>query len=160
MLGYVLDGIKDVVPRLVDTVMTVIVSVLVGIDENIMIIVMYLCSIFVKAIRGLIDYMAPIVDVLMEFVVSCINALADGIRNNGQALLDAIGNVLGAIWDFIVLTLQNIISLIPGIGPKVAGYLEDLKVGVQEELDPEVAMAAGKTFSSSLGDGFVEGIPF
>lgn len=158
IIDAVLDGIKDVVPRLVDTIFTVVVAILLGIDENIMVIVMYLADIVIKAVKALINYVGPIVDVLFELIVEVINSLADAIENYGQPLLDAIGRLLGSIWNFIVLTLQNLISMVPVYGEKWASYLDAIKVDTARNLDPDSAMEAGRSFASAMGDGLTEGI--
>ena len=86
---------------------------------------------------ALVAWIPPIVNTLLEGLIVITDALANGIRDNGPRILAAVGNIISAILELFLTALQNLVSLIPGIGPKIAGALEGAKDGLRSTLAPE-----------------------
>ena len=106
---------------------------------------------FVAAVFvAIVGWIPTIADALVQGAVLLMNAVANGIRDNAEAIFAAVRNLLSSVLELIVLALEDILGLIPGVGPMLSGELEKARGAIQETLAPE---SIGQT-----GADAVEGI--
>lgn len=127
----ILSAIEGLIPQLVNTIMIVVNAILEALTVN----------------------MPILVDNIVKLIISCIKSLTNAINEHGKELIEAIGGLLAAIWNFVVLALQELISTIPVFGDELAGLLEGLKIDTKETLNPDEAAETGRKFGESLADG-------
>ena len=108
----VLDTIRNYVPKIVDSVIGILVSVMDSIGKNMFIIV----------------------EAALNLIIDFFNSLAVGIVENSDAILNAIKNILSAILYLLMDALGELLSLIPGVGPKINKEIEKLIEPIKEEV--------------------------
>lgn len=145
----IVDAIILAVPKILEGVGVVIFAVLDFIDQNIGPIVEKVISICVNIINAIAEKIPDIIDAGINLMVSFINGMAEGIREHTDDILLAIGNLLSAIIEFVLSTIQALVRGIPGIGKKLDYALEQLKGNVRNTLSPEEGIKIADDFTDA-----------
>lgn len=172
------------VPFVVELALMLIEGFLAGIARHLPGIIAAGASIILAFITGVTQYLPDILQAGIALMVVFINGMADGIRDNTDTILGAMGNLVSALIELVLTGVQDIVTQIPGIGGAMYDALEEAKKAVRETLAPgemqgigedavnstvhgfetasgdlvEKGGAVGKQFGNAYGDGSVEGI--
>ena len=128
-LSLLLDGIKLLVPKFIETGFTILMSFLQGIRDNIYQIVTTVGEIITEFLNALAAQLPTIIEAGMNLIVQFINGLATSLTEHGPEL--------GAsLWNLFIAAINTVLSFLTG------GAVTDIK-------------SAGKQLMES---GFVQGI--
>lgn len=129
-----LQGIKDNIGLIVQAGVAIIIALLRGLSENMDAVVVLAVIIIVKLLNGLSKMMPDLVNAGINLMVSLINGMANGIRENGDIVLDAIRNLISSIIEFAITSLQETVEVIPGVGKTLSDQLENAKTAIRNTL--------------------------
>lgn len=172
------------VPFVVELALMLIEGFLTGIARHLPGIIAAGAGIILAFLTGVAQYLPDILQAGITLMVVFINGMADGIRDNTDTILGAMGNLVSALIELVLTGVQDIVKQIPGIGGAMYNALEDAKKAVRETLAPgemqgigedavnstvhgfetasgelvEKGGAVGKQFGNAYGDGSIEGI--
>ena len=102
---------------------------------------------------GLAEGLPVLVDAGIQLLASFFNSMAEGIRANQGIILEAVGNLVSAILEFLLSALQAILGEIPGVGEKISAGLESAKKSINEKLAPKEGEKSGKEYSKGISQG-------
>ena len=174
-IGLIVAAIIEAIPFVVNMIARGIIMILKAIGDSAQTIVQVVVQIGTALIGGLRDLLAPlgqfIVEALMfiitllsenaptltnavvEMAINVIDGLAMAIYNNTDKLIAAVHHVLGAIVDFVLATLQEILKGIPGVG----GKINDAIAGIREDIAKTMSKEEGEKLGQNLTDGIADG---
>lgn len=135
IMDAALSAFTDVIPKLVDTGLQMVMALLQGIDEHIGDITTRAISIIVNFVNALSEGLPQLTESGMNLMISFLNSMADTIAANGNKLTNAITNV-------ILSVLETLVSLIPGFGKPAADAIERYRQGLADGEDDVVDEAA------------------
>lgn len=154
-IGVIVSGLATVGRGLSNFVVQLVVGVLDGmgqilfalggairtIGDFIIAQIPYLMSVvgeLVIAVFGALDEIIPrLGGALVKTFVGLMDSIANGIRDNSEAILSAIRNILSSVIELVLTALAEIVSTIPGFGDTLAGYILDGREKVRATLAPE-----------------------
>lgn len=139
-----ITGISDHIGLIVDAGMTIIIALLRGLSENMDTIVILAVVIISKFLNGISKMIPTIIKAGINLVVSLLNGMADGIRNNGGIVLEAIKNLISSIVEFAVTAMQEVVLMIPGVGQTLSDELENAKTAIRKTLTGDTMNGIGK----------------
>lgn len=128
-----LKGIADHLPGIASSAMLIILTFLVTVNQ----------------------YIDVLIDAGIKLMVSFINGMANGIRDNTETILIAIGNLLSAIIEAVLTAIQLLVKDIPVIGGELSGALGELKGALQDAFAPEEMGGIAKDATESMTHEFV-----
>lgn len=174
-IGLIVAAIIEAIPFVVNMIARGIIMILKAIGDSAQAIVQVVVQIGTALIGGLRDLLAPlgefIVEALMfiitllsenaptltnavvEMAINVIDGLAMAIYNNTDKLIAAVHHVLGAVIDFVLATLQEILKGIPGVG----GKINDAIAGIREDIANTMSKEEGEKLGQNLTDGIANG---
>lgn len=165
------QGITSQAGRLIDAAVKMILTLAEGLASNINLIVESGVKILVKFVECIISNLGMVIQAGIDLVVALINGMADGLRNNGSTLVDALKNLLNSMIQFGLLLLSEAVGpflkagleLIKGLIQGIKDKMSDAKNAVKNVVDNAVKGASnlGKKLYSAGADlirGFVNGI--
>lgn len=129
-----LQGISNNIGLIVQAGMTIIIALLRGLSENIDTVVVLAVTIIVKLLNGFSKMIPSIVNAGINLMVALINGMANGIRENGGIVMEAIKNLISSIIEFAITSLQETVETIPGVGKKISDQLENAKTAIRNSL--------------------------
>ena len=129
-----LKGITDNIGLIVQAGMTIIIALLRGLSENMDTVVVLAVTIIVKLLNGLSKMIPSIVNAGINLMAALINGMANGIRENGGIVMEAIKNLISSIIEFAITSLQETVETIPGVGRKISDQLENAKTAIRNAL--------------------------
>lgn len=135
---------------------SLIIALLSAINDRMYEIVNLGIQICVNFINGIANNLPSIIQAGMNLMISFINGMAEGIRNSQEFIFSAVGNLMGAIINFVLSFLQILAEEVPVIGDFLSGGLEKAKQKVDEKLNPEYAKQKAKEFSEGYSSGVDE----
>ena len=164
-IKQMLQEAVSLIPFVVELGLMVIDGFLQGIANHLPSIIASGAAIILAVLTGINEYLPQILQAGIDLMVTFINGLADGIRDNTDKILGALGNLVSAMIELVLSGLQNIVKDIPGIGDDLNKMLEDLKTGVRDTLAPEdfegIANKAAETmtheFETASGEVYETG---
>ena len=101
----------------------------------------------------LTENVPPLVNALVEMVITVIDGIAIAIYNNTDRLMAAIHHVVGAIIDFILATLQELLGQIPGVGGKITKAIQEVRDGIGETMSLEEGQKQGQAYVGGFAEG-------
>lgn len=174
-VGMVVGAFIEAIPFIVSLVTKGFVSILQSIGERASAIVQFVVRIVTAIIDGLrellptvgsfiveslsyimqllTDNMPTLTAQFVEMVITLIDGIALAIYENTDRLMEAIRHVLGAIVDFILATLQELLGHIPGIGGQISDAIQGLRDDVGRVMDVEEGKKIGSNFASGIAEG-------
>lgn len=145
------------VPYVLSVIGTIVTSVLEAIPPFIPRLASIIVQFLVTALQVIQVWLPVIAQLLVTGVVTLLNSVADGIRNNSESIFAAVRNILSSISELVLTALANIVSMIPGIGDTLAGFIEDGKDVVRQTLAPESFEGMTNDAMSSAVAGITQG---
>jgi phage-related protein len=131
LFSEIIRAASELIPQIVQLGVDIIMAFLDGIKQLIPKVVETGTAIIVAIINGIADMLVAIVEAAFELIVTFLNGIADAIRGNYQALLDAGANILSAIWEGIVATLGGLWEDIKAKGGEI---ISGIKAGLDEKI--------------------------
>ena len=142
------------IPFVVELGLMVIEGFLQGVANHLPNIIQSGAAIILAVLVGINQYVPQILQAGIDLMITFIDGMANGIRDNTDKILAALGNLVSAMIELVLTGLQNIVKNIPGIGDDLNNMLEDLKTGVRDTLAPEdfeeIADKAADTMSQEF----------
>ena len=89
-------------------------------------------SFVIALLQALVTWIPAIADALLTAVVTLINSVADGIRAHGPEIISAVGNIIGSIIDLVLLGIEEILRMIPGVGDMLGDQVENARGAISE----------------------------
>nr|DAP67327.1 MAG TPA: tail tape measure [Caudoviricetes sp.] len=134
-LGTVIISVAvQLIPAFVNAGLELINALIQGFVSNVGGIVTGVALLIVETLTALAASIDLIIDAGIKLAIAFINGVADGIRNNTDAILSAVGNILSSIIELVLSLLGKLLGKIPGIGPKIEAALGDARNTVREFL--------------------------
>lgn len=111
----------------------------------------------IQLVTGLINAVAsqigPLVTAGIVLIISFVNGMAEAIETHGNELLSAFGNLMAAIIGFVGEALARLVSLIPGVGDKMAAAVRAGTEAIKGELTGSDLAEAGAEAAGSIVEG-------
>lgn len=104
-------------------------------------------------INLLTENVPTLVNALVEMVITVIDGIAIAIYNNTDRLMTAIHHVVGAVIDFILATLQELLGEIPGVGGKITKAIQEVRDGIGETMSLEEGQKQGQAYVGGFAEG-------
>ena len=153
-----LMSIRTIIPAIVTVGLEMIVSLLSGLNANIGDIITVGVQLVINLINGIASSLGALIQAGINLAIAFVNGVANGIRDNSEQIFAAVRNLLSSILELFIDGLQEVVSLIPGVGSKMAEGLESAKEAIRETLAPESMSEIGSEAAQSLSNGAVNGI--
>lgn len=157
MVLSILEGISSNIGKIVELGSEIIIKFLSGVSAHIYQVATIAVDIMTKFIDAIANRMDSIVDTGMNLIAKFVNGMANGLREHGPELIAAFKNLWGAIMEFAVTILQEIVELIPGIGPGLASALEGVKAEIRKATAPEDMKKMSEEQIKAYGSGMDAG---
>ena len=125
------------IPFVVELGLMVIDGFLQGIANHLPSIIASGAAIILAVLTGINEYLPQILQAGIDLMITFIDGMANGIRDNTDKILAALGNLMSAMIELVLTAVQGLVKNIPGIGEDISKMLEDLKTGVKDTLAPE-----------------------
>lgn len=129
-ISSIVDGIIELVPKFIEAGITILMSFLEGIRDNIKSIVTTVGEIVTEFLDALADKLPDIVEAGMNLIVEFINGLATSLQTHGPELGAALGNLFMAAINTVVSFLTGgAVTDIKGAAKKImnSGFITGLK---------------------------------
>jgi len=146
-------GLATAVPTVVAAVLMLILGIMNALVQNIPAIAAAAIQLVTGLINAIASQIGPLVEAGINLIVSFIQGMADAIDEHGDDILNAVGSLIGAIIGFIGEALARLVSLIPGVGPKMGDAIRGLTDTIKAELSGSDLDAAGEQAVSSIAEG-------
>lgn len=153
-----LMSIRTIIPAIVTVGLEMIVSLLSGLNANIGDIITVGVQLVINLINGIASSLGALIQAGINLAIAFVNGVANGIRDNSEQIFAAVRNLLSSILELFIDGLQEVVSLIPGVGSKMAEGLESAKEAIRATLAPESMSEIGSEAAQSLSNGAVNGI--
>ena len=153
LLMAFMQGISNKIGDIIAIGAQIILKLLAGIRDHIYDIATVAIDIVVKLANAISNRADTIADAGITLVVSLINGMANALREHSDEVVDAFKNMWEAIWEFTITILQEIVELIPGLGPSLSDGLEKMKEYFRSTLSPEESKKVGKEHMKGYGEG-------
>lgn len=113
-------------------------------------------QLLIGLIDGIANNVGRLIDSATNLMVEFINGMANSIRDNQEAIFNAVRNLMGSIIEIMITCLQTIALLIPGIGDDISSKLEDAKLNVREAFSSDEMATIGSEAASGFSNGLSE----
>lgn len=153
-----LMSIRTIIPAIVTVGLEMIVSLLSGLNTNIGDIITVGVQLVINLINGIASSLGALIQAGINLAIAFVNGVANGIRDNSEQIFAAVRNLLSSILELFITGLQEVVSLIPGVGSKMAEGLESAKEAIRTTLAPESMSEIGSEAAQSLSNGAINGI--
>ena len=124
-------------PGILEAGKNLILALLEGIRNNLPQILQTAVQTIQTFVLGVIQFLPQLIQTGILLMTSFINGMANGIRDNQDAILGAVGNLVSSLIELVITGVQGLVRQIPGVGEELANKLEGLKDGVRNTLAPE-----------------------
>lgn len=118
---------REAIVILVAIVLEGIVALIEGLTVAIPDIIVAAGNLFMAFVVGLAEILPTVVEGTLIIIIAFINAVADGIRNNADAIWDAVMNILESLAELLIVGIEKLIGWIPGLGDKAVEGLESIR---------------------------------
>lgn len=114
-------------------------------------------TVVIELLTFLLDILTVNMPILTEKIVVLIIELIDGVAmaiyNNTDRLIGACRHVAGAVIDFLLAALQEILSGIPGVGGKINTEIGKIRDAVREHMNADTGAQDGAEYTRGMADG-------
>ena len=149
----VLGSIGDMAGAFVETVIKIGLLVIQALEQLALPLGEAVLKVLIFLIDLLAEYFPTLTNSLVNLLITMLDGLAMAIYNNTDKFIAATRHVLGAIADFILAFLQEILRGIPGVG----GQISDALQGVRDDIAKEMSRETGAKIGADHIDGVAEG---
>lgn len=149
----VLKTIGDSASTLVQVITQIGIALLDGLRTLLVPLGTFVVEALMFLITLLTENVPALVNALVEMVITVIDGIALAIYNNTDRLMTAIHHVVGAIIDFILATLQELLGNIPGVGSKITKAIQEVRDGIGETMSLEEGQKQGQAYVSGFAEG-------
>lgn len=160
IITAVVDGILQVIKligdsaqTIADTVIKVGLAVISVLDQLLLPLGEFILKAVVFILQLLSTYMPIITNLLVELTINLIDGIAMAIYNNTDRMIAAVRHVVGAIIDFILAALQELLRDIPGVGGKIYDEIGKLRDAVHERMNEETGAQTGSAYAQGIANG-------
>ena len=136
IIDAALAGFTEVIPKLVDVGLEMVMAILEGINEHIGDITTTAIDIIVKFTDALAEGIPRLTESGMNLMISFLDSMADAIATNGDRLNNAFVSL-------ILSVLEVLVGLVPGFGKPAKDAIEKYRKGLEDSED-----AVGDTATS------------
>ena len=136
IIDAALAGFTEVIPKLVDVGLEMVMAILEGINEHVGDITTTAIDIIVKFTDALAEGIPRLTESGMNLMISFLDSMADAIATNGDRLNNAFVSL-------ILSVLEVLVGLVPGFGKPAKDAIEKYRRGLEDSED-----AVGDTATS------------
>lgn len=136
-----------------DTVIKVGLAVISVLDQLLLPLGEFILKAIVFILELLSTYMPVIANALVVLVINLIDGVSLAIYNNTDKIIAAIRHLMGAIIDFVLASLQELLRDIPGVGGKIYDEIGKLRDFVHERMNEETGAQTGSAYAQGIADG-------
>lgn len=146
LIMAILKTLKDTIPTLIDTMVTLVLSMLKALSDGIPKLIETGCNMIIGVLKGIAKMLPKVIQAAIDVILAFTNGLADGIRNNTDAMIAAMKNLISAIVEAGLKMFREAIPNFAKAGvDAVAGFLKGLG-----SKNKDVAAAGSKIMSTAL----------
>lgn len=156
----IVDGILQIIKligasaqTIADTVIQVGLAVISVLDQLLLPLGEFILKAIVFVLQLLSTYMPIITNLLVELTINLIDGIALAIYDNTDRMIAAVRHVVGAVIDFILAALQELLRDIPGVGGKIYDEIGKLRDSVHERMNEETGAQTGAAYAQGIADG-------
>ncbi len=159
VLQSILTVITQAFPMVINAVGALATAILVAIVQHGPTIMTGLVTLMVQLLNTITANIPVLIQAGINAMVGLINGMANGIRENGPIVLEAVKNLLSSIIEFAITALSEFASMIPVVGDKLSEGLDKAKLKVQETLAPQTMQQVGADGANALVAGIESAAP-
>ena len=127
----IIDGIVALYPKLSEAIILLLLSVM----------------------QLITQYGPVLTNAFVNMVITIIDGIALAIYNNTDKFIMACRHVLGAVIDFILATLQELLRGLPGIGGKIEAEIGKVRDSIKKDMNAETGAATGAEYAQGIANG-------
>ena len=157
MVNALLEGIKSVIPNLVNTGLELVLALLTGILNNMGPIAATALLIILEFIGIVTEMLPAIIQTGVDLMVGFVNGLANGLRDNTDKIFQAIQNLFSSIIEFVLAALANLAEDIPVVGNKIASALDETRQSLADTYSVEEGEKTTEEYTSGMVRGAEKG---
>lgn len=136
-----------------DTVIKVGLAVISVLDQLLLPLGEFIVKAIVFILELLSTYMPVIANALVVLVINLIDGVSLAIYNNTDKIIAAVRHLMGALIDFVLASLQELLRDLPGVGGKIYDELGKLRDSVHERMNEETGAQTGAAYAQGIADG-------
>lgn len=149
----ILKAIGDSASAIVGVVVQIGTALIGGLRDLLQPIGSFIIEALMFIITLLSENAPTVTNAFVEMAINIIDGIAMAIYNNTDRLIAAVRHVLGAVADFVLATLQELLKGLPGVG----GKINDAIGGIREELAKTMSEDEGQKIGSDFTNGVRNG---
>lgn len=149
----ILRLIGDSAQTIVDVVVQVGLAVINGLQQLLVPLGTFIMEAVIFILQLLNTYMPIITNAVVELVINLIDGVSMAIYNNTDRIMLAVRHLVGAIIDFVLASLQELLRGIPGVGGKIESEIGKLRESVRTEMGMDQGMTDGSAYPQGLASG-------
>lgn len=149
MLMAALNCLIEFIPKIVDAGVQLIIGFLEGISDNIGDVIKTAVKVVTSFINGIAQAIPDVIQAGVDLILAFINGTADAIRNNSDAMIKAMENMMDAVTGAGKDVLKASVKGFVGAGGDViGGFIEGIK-GKMSEVSKWAGNIAKKALESA-----------
>lgn len=179
-LGHLLDGIIDLIPKIIELAVTIIVEfvnglkeavpeiaeagltiveeLLTSMSEHAPEIVRVASDLIINLIDALAEKLPELITAGIEFIIDFIDGMANGIRENSQPFVDAVLNLIESLLELVIDALGGVLKVLLGWIPGMEDAIDDVTGAAKSKLREGFGVDELYEIGREGGAGFVDGI--
>lgn len=152
-LTAMLISCNTLIPLFVNVGLNIILNLLTGIYNKLPAIATMAVLIILKFLLTISQLMPLIVMVGMQLIINFINGMALAVRDNSEAIVMAVGNLMSSIVYLVMTAFQKIAEQIPIIGGWVSDGIQGIKNSIDSTFNEEDMAAIAEKGMSGAARG-------
>lgn len=152
-LTAMLISCNTLIPLFVNVGLNIILNLLTGIYNKLPAIATMAVLIILKFLLTISQLMPLIVMVGMQLIINFINGMALAVRDNSEAIVMAVGNLMSSIVYLVMTAFQKIAEQIPIIGGWVSDGIQGIKDSIDSTFNEEDMAAIAEKGMSGAARG-------
>lgn len=159
-LGAAIHAIGDFLlanlPYILGVIGTLAISIIGLLNTLIPAFISTVGSFIIALVQALVTWVPAISEALLTAVITLINSVADGIRTHGPEIIGAIANIISSILDLVLLAIEEVVRMIPGVGDMLGDQIASARTSLSEALSPSDIQSMTSNMMSGAQQGIID----
>ena len=152
-VGAAIEAIGNNASKIVEAFKNVAMELLKAAEE----LIPEICRVVIVLILTLLElldqYTPLLVNALVNLAIDLLDGFALAIYENTDRIIAAVRHLLGAVADFILATIQEILKGLPVVGSQIDEALGGMREELKKGMDPEEGKQIGAGYMNGVSSG-------